>query len=70
MKRLRGVALGVLSGGLAECLVQLELEDVCREEAHVVDALGHVAPRTEVKVVLGALDRRGHTCGIDGCLRV
>ena len=52
----------VVAGGLTQRLVELELEDVRGEEAHVVHALGHVAPRPEVKVVLVALVRRGDAC--------
>ena len=62
MERLGGVALGVLPGGPAQRLVELELEEVRGEEAHVVHALGHVAPRPEVKVVLVALVRRRDAC--------
>ena len=62
VERLGGVSLGVLPGGPAQRLVELELEEVRGEEAHVVHALGHVAPGPEVKVVLVPLVRRRDAC--------
>ena len=52
-----------MPGGLAQRPVNLELEEVGGEEAHVVHArLPHAATRPEVKVVLSTLVWRGDTC--------